>query len=244
MSLNLKLERNTLRSQAAEVLLNMIKEGRFAGNRLPAEEELARMMGVSRATVREALYSLVQLGIITKRQGKGNFCHPSIANLPARLDISTDFLELLKTKDQEARVIHKNLRCTACSPRAKENLGLGEGEEVVRFDRLYYQDGRPAILAEIEIPRRYFHKLPSAEEVRPTLKEFYEAYCEGELVKMIIQMKSRTYPPAAEIFQIDSHTPLLWWEEKWLTLEDQPACYASVYFNPGVTSLSLVVTLG
>ncbi|MGI9951013.1 GntR family transcriptional regulator [Moorellaceae bacterium AZ2] len=244
MSLNLKLERSTLRSQAAEILLSMIKEGRFPGNRLPAEEELARRMGVSRATVREALYSLVQLGVITKRQGKGNFCHPSIANLSARLDISTDFLELLRAKDRAARVVHRNLRCTAGSPEAREHLGLGEGEQVVKFDRLYYQDEQPAILAEIEIPRTRFKELPSTQDAKPTLKEFYELYCEGELVKMIIQMKSRIYPPAAEIFQLDGQTPLLWWQEKWLTLEDQPACYASVYFNPGITSLAMVVALG
>ncbi|MBE3582301.1 MAG: GntR family transcriptional regulator [Thermoanaerobacteraceae bacterium] len=244
MSLNVKLDRSTLRSQAAEILFNMIKERKFPGNRLPAEEELARRMGVSRATVREALYSLVQLGVITKRQGKGNFCHPTIANLSARLDISTDFLELLRAEGKEARVVHRNLAFTAGTAEARKYLALGEGEEVVRFDRLYYQDGRPAILAEIEIPRNRFKELPSGGEAHPTLKEFYEHYCEGELVKMIIRMKSRIYPPAAELFGLDSQTPLLWWQEKWLTLEDQPACYSSVHFNPNIDPLAMVVALG
>ncbi|MGI9862493.1 hypothetical protein SDD30_14025 [Moorella naiadis] len=43
--------------------------------------------------------------------------------------------------------------------------------------------------------------------------------------------------------EIDVSTPLLWWEEKWLTLEDEPACYASIYFNPGTTSIAMVVNL-
>ncbi|HBT46276.1 MAG TPA: hypothetical protein DEA73_00120 [Peptococcaceae bacterium] len=244
MGLSAKLDRSTLRSQAAEILFNMIKEGKFPGNRLPAEEELARRMGVSRATVREALYSLVQLGVITKKQGKGNFCHPTIANLSARLDISTDFLELLRARGREARVVHRNQTLTEGSPEAREALGLAEVEQVVRFERLYYQDELPAILVEVEIPCNRFRELPRGGEAQPTLKEFYEQHCEGELVKMVIRMKSRIYPPAAAFFGLDDQTPLLWWQEKWLTLEDRPACYTNVYFNPHIEPLAMVVALG
>ena len=50
-------------------------------NRLEPEEELTRRLGVSRATVREATQALVQEGYVTRRHGKGNFAHPSVASL-------------------------------------------------------------------------------------------------------------------------------------------------------------------
>ncbi|MGI9861762.1 GntR family transcriptional regulator [Moorella naiadis] len=244
MALNLKLERNTLRGQATDLLLAMIKEKHFPDNKLPGEEELARLMGVSRATVREALSSLARLGYITKKHGKGNYGHPTIANLPARLDMTTDFLDLLKSQGRSPRVVHGDLRRTRnFSPEAGAALGLMAGDEVIKLDRIYYLDDRPAILAEIEIPRKRLRQLPDGEANNLTFKDFYETYCAGELVKMVMNIKSRIYPQAAELFKVDVSTPLLWWEEKWLTLEDEPACYAGIYFNPGATSITMVVNL-
>lgn len=244
MTLNLKLERNTLRSQATDLLLMMIKEKRFPANKLPGEEELAGLMGVSRATVREALSSLARFGYITKKQGKGNYGHPTIANLPPRLDLTTDFLDLLKGQGRSPRVVHRGLMLTRdFSPEAGVALGLTAGDEVVKLDRIYYLDDLPAILAEIEIPSQRLQQLPEGEVGNLTFKDFYETYCTGELVKMIINIKSRIYPRGAELFNIDTATPLLWWEERWLTLEDEPACYASIYFNPWMTSITMVVNL-
>ncbi len=43
------------------------------GNRLPAEPELAKQLGVSRATLREAMRSFEGQGLIRRRQGIGTF---------------------------------------------------------------------------------------------------------------------------------------------------------------------------
>ncbi len=44
-----------------------------AESRLPSEPELARRMGVSRATLREAMRSFEGQGLIRRRQGVGTF---------------------------------------------------------------------------------------------------------------------------------------------------------------------------
>lgn len=43
------------------------------GTKLPREEELARILGVSRTTVRQALNDLAADGIVLRRQGRGTF---------------------------------------------------------------------------------------------------------------------------------------------------------------------------
>lgn len=55
-------------------LFQMIKDGEFVqDSRLPTEPELAKTMGVSRTTLRQALAFLQEDGIIKNMQGKGNF---------------------------------------------------------------------------------------------------------------------------------------------------------------------------
>lgn len=55
-------------------LFSMINEGVFPkGSRLPSEPELAKSIGVSRTTLRQALSLLQDDGLIKNIQGKGNF---------------------------------------------------------------------------------------------------------------------------------------------------------------------------
>ena len=58
-----------------EVLNNLIgyvKEQKLKkGDKLPSERELANILGISRATVRETLQKLEERGIVTVRRGSG-----------------------------------------------------------------------------------------------------------------------------------------------------------------------------
>ncbi|WP_410207476.1 GntR family transcriptional regulator [Fusobacterium sp.] len=55
-------------------LFKMINEGHFdEEGKLPSEPNLAKIMGVSRMTLRQAISLLIEDGIIKNMQGKGNF---------------------------------------------------------------------------------------------------------------------------------------------------------------------------
>src|SRR4051812_44835412 len=57
-----------------------IAAGRLAsGERLPSERELARALGVGRASVREALAALANQGLLETRPGSGSFVAPGAA---------------------------------------------------------------------------------------------------------------------------------------------------------------------
>ena len=59
---------------AAEVLLEEIKKKQFkVGERLPPERVIAKEMGVSRNTLREAIAALQIIGILEARHSQGNF---------------------------------------------------------------------------------------------------------------------------------------------------------------------------
>ena len=64
-------------STAEEVVVrlrDMIHSGQLSpGDRLPPERDLARMLGVSRPTLRAGIRSLATVGILVSRQGAGTF---------------------------------------------------------------------------------------------------------------------------------------------------------------------------
>ena len=66
------VEPQRLYRQIAEQLRSLISAGEFAaGSRLPAERDLARQLGVSRPSVREALIALEVESVIKVRTGSG-----------------------------------------------------------------------------------------------------------------------------------------------------------------------------
>src|SRR5688572_15668043 len=68
------VERTALPEQIVERILEMIKQGELkAGDRLPAERDLAAMMTVGRPAIREALRALSMMNVIEIRQGAGAY---------------------------------------------------------------------------------------------------------------------------------------------------------------------------
>jgi DNA-binding FadR family transcriptional regulator len=79
------VESSRLYRQIAEQLRGLITGGEFdAGTRLPAERDLARQLGVSRPSVREALIALEVEGWVEVRTGSGIYVQPAQQRSGAR----------------------------------------------------------------------------------------------------------------------------------------------------------------
>jgi GntR family transcriptional repressor for pyruvate dehydrogenase complex len=63
-----------LTDEAIPKIKEMIKSGTFApGEKLPNEADLARLLGLSRNSLREAVSALSQMGVLETRQGDGTY---------------------------------------------------------------------------------------------------------------------------------------------------------------------------
>ena len=89
---NLGSERNgTSAEEVAARLRDMIHNGELsAGDRLPPERDLAKLLGVSRPTLRAGIRSLSAVGILQSRQGAGTFVaaaeeSPTLDSSPLRM---------------------------------------------------------------------------------------------------------------------------------------------------------------
>jgi DNA-binding FadR family transcriptional regulator len=76
-----------LTDEAVDQLATEIRSGRLApGSRLPTEQALMSLLGVSRTVVREAIAALRSEGLVVTRQGSGAFVAPDARRVPFRID--------------------------------------------------------------------------------------------------------------------------------------------------------------
>ena len=82
-----KIEKKSLPKQVASQIEKKIKNGEFQiGEKIPSELELVKLLGVSRNSIREAIQSLILVGILESKQGKGTYV---LANERFEADITT-----------------------------------------------------------------------------------------------------------------------------------------------------------
>jgi GntR family transcriptional regulator len=135
--------------QLYETLNNLIRDTK-PGGKLLTEPELAKKLGVSRATLREAMRTFETQGLIRRRQGSGTYVvHPShvietglevlesIDTLAKKIGLKVDFGEL-----------HTNLR--EAKPDEAQALELPTGSRVLEVSRIILAEGSPvAYLTDI-----------------------------------------------------------------------------------------------
>ena len=93
------VEPRRLYRQIADQIAQLIASGEFLpGARLPAERELATSLGVSRASVREAIISLEMGGLVEVRVGTGIFVTAPAAQSSAVRDAGPGPFELLQAR--------------------------------------------------------------------------------------------------------------------------------------------------
>ena len=75
------IHRKDVTSGVIDSVLQMISDGNLdLGDKLPPQRTLAKMMNVSMASLREALYSLQAIGVLEMRHGTGTFISSNTIN--------------------------------------------------------------------------------------------------------------------------------------------------------------------
>lgn len=117
------------------------------GLRIPSEHELMLATGLSRGTVRHAIQTLVDDGVLLQRHGKGTFVRENDINHgfgERNLSFAASFMD--QGKDFVTRVIEQEV--LPASERVAHELGVRVGEEVLHLKRLRVVDAEPALFQE------------------------------------------------------------------------------------------------
>jgi GntR family transcriptional regulator len=129
------------------------------GSKIPSERELVQWTGLSRATIRQALSSLVHQNILTKTHGSGTYVARLKYEQPMRVVYS--FFEQFQ---QLGYTLHDTvLQQTVANVDAvrAERLGVYPGTEVIVIERLRALEGQPLMVNTAYIPLAYCPDLAS-----------------------------------------------------------------------------------
>ncbi|MEU3885359.1 GntR family transcriptional regulator [Streptomyces sp. NPDC029041] len=152
-ALDFALDRSSpvpLYHQLAQQLEAAIERGVLApGNLLGNEVDLSVRLGLSRPTVRQAIQSLVDKGLLVRRRGVGTQVVHSQVRRPLELSSLYDDLEAAG-QGPTTEVVRNEVVPAACDVAAA--LGVPEGAEVTVLDRLRRTHGRPVALLRNHLP--------------------------------------------------------------------------------------------
>ena len=112
-----------------------------AGARLPGEDQLTDLLGVSRITVRHALANLETAGILRREHGRGTFVRS--ARLVAGTRALTSFSEEMSALGLDVATRLLDVRRIKASGADRRALEIDEGSAVVRLRRLRFGGGQP-----------------------------------------------------------------------------------------------------
>jgi GntR family transcriptional regulator len=121
-----------------------------AGQRLPSEPELSKQLGVSRATLREAMRAFETQGMIRRRQGSGTYVVGKVAALDSGLEVLESLETMAKRLGLEISVSDLSVEQVPASEEFAAKLNISADANLTRVRRVIRANNRPvAYLVDI-----------------------------------------------------------------------------------------------
>lgn len=169
-----------LHHQIKEAILRQLESGILhAGDRLPAEKELAESLGISQAPVKQAILELAREGYVQRSKGKGTFVRSP--KIEESINFLTSFTESMQRKgiQPEMRIIA--LKSVTPPPEVALQLCLNEHELVIMLKRLFLLNGQPATIITSFLSQSRF---PGLLQVNFTGQSLYRVLEQDYQVKL------------------------------------------------------------
>lgn len=145
--------------QLKDLIIEQIEKKKWQpGDAIPTEKELQKAHQVSRTTVRQALYELVNEGVLNKIQGKGTFvAQPKLE--PIRPDV-TGFTQDMAIKGRDIRSIVLETETVQAEEKIARALHQSVGIDLFKLVRLRLLDGVVIGYHEAYINKRLVGAIP------------------------------------------------------------------------------------
>lgn len=222
-----RLENRPLAVKVRETILQAILDQNFEGGRLPSEDELASMLNVSRTTIRTALHSLEQDGIITRRRALGTTVNQHIRPDLVTLQRLTGFDWLLKEKGHKVDV-DVNWSKAEITDELREVFGNQEDGDALLTEKLFFADGELAIHVRDLVAWQELTKSPRGK-LKASLFEFSARYMREGIDHAIVEIEpavKRTEDTTKLTVAVGDGFARL--HERHFSLEGRPVAYSVV----------------
>jgi GntR family transcriptional regulator len=231
--------------QRLQTELGRMIAGITAGDRLPAEPELAKQMGVSRATLREAMRTFEGQGLIRRRQGVGTF-------VVGQTPVLESGMELLESIETQSKRIHLDVSMGAlhidhisADEELAKAMDLPIGSDLVQIARVIMAEERPvAYLIDI-LPIDIIKPEELQNDFTGSVLDFLLQRGTNSLTKSLAEIRAvAAKSDIARALQIQRGDVLLMFQAKLFTVEGRMIDYSSSYFIPGYFRFQVIRRIG
>jgi GntR family transcriptional regulator len=215
-----------------------------AGSRLPSEPDLAADLGVSRATLREAMRTFEAQGLIRRRQGAGTFVVGKPPVLESGLEVLESMLTMARRTGLNIGPGPVTVDHTLADPTTAEALGVLEGTHLLRVARTMRAETRPVAYLVDTLPEDVLH----AEELTTKFS--------GSVLDYLIQRgdplstsraditATNATAEVAKMLEVQRGDVLLCFTAKLFTVSGRVVDFSYSYFVPGYFNFHVVRKVG
>ena len=143
-----------------------------AGQRLPSEPDLAKQLGVSRATLREAMRSFETQGLIRRRQGSGTFVVGKVQALDSGLEVLESLETMARRLGLEVSVSDLNIESIISDDEFSTALSVPIGTPLTRVRRVVRADSRPVAYLVDVLPENILHSKDMPDNFHGSVLDF------------------------------------------------------------------------
>jgi len=203
------------------------------GQRLLNEPELSKQLGVSRATLREAMRSFETQGIIRRRQGSGTYVVGKVPAMDAGLEVLESIDRMARRMKLTISVSDLNIEQLEADKEIAKHLGVKDGARLTRIRRVIRVDRRPAAYLIDTLPEAILAPEELPANFSGSVLDFLLA--RGDELGVSRAVVSATNAPAdvAKPLEIQRDDVLLTFTAQLTDVRGKVVDYSMSYFIPG-----------
>lgn len=203
------------------------------GQRLLNEPALAKQMGVSRATLREAMRTFETQGMIRRRQGSGTYVVGKVPVIDAGLEVLESLDTMARRMNLPITISDLQIEHVHADEETAAGLGVAKDTRLTRVRRVIRADGRPAAYLVDTLPETILKPDDLPIESSGSVLDFLIA--RGDKLGISRAVIGATNAPAdvAKPLEIQRDDVLLRFESQLFDTKGAVVDYSVSYFIPG-----------
>lgn len=153
--MTIKLDHRHLYLQVIDHIKQDIEQGKYKEKeKLPSEFDLAKSLGVSRATLREALRVLEEENVIVRRHGVGTFVNTKPV-FSSGIEQLTSISSMIRNAGMEPGTIYLSSLQVAASEEDIQRFQCTEDVDIISMERVRTANGEPLVYCVDKVPKIY-----------------------------------------------------------------------------------------
>lgn len=215
-----------------------------AGQRLPSEPDLAKQLGVSRATLREAMRTFETQGLIRRRQGSGTFVVGKVQALDSGLEVLESLETMAKRLDLKISVSDLNVEQVTANEELAAMLNVDMSSPLLHVRRVVRADGRPvAYLVDI-LPGNVLHNDDLPVDFHGSVLDFLLGRGDSLATSRANISAIGAAADVAKALEIQRGDVLLHFHSQLFDINGKVVDYSLSYFIPGYFNFHVVRRVG